>query len=234
MAAGLYAQGKRQALNHLLLAGTKTATAIALPIALFLALFGEDGLVLWVPEIAPVVPRMLFAFIALNLLLSVFVWTSTIVLLATNRVRTVAIVTIGEILLAFGFIAILTRYFGLTGIAMGSLAANLTMAATIQIPLICRVMKLSANAFLLSTIGRVALSAVPAIGFALWLRESTSARTWITLLWIAGAIGLVFLISFIAVGITALERKQYFTIIRDYIRGTPATASLLLPDSSPQ
>jgi O-antigen/teichoic acid export membrane protein len=234
MAAGLYAQGKRQALNHLLLAGTKTATAIALPIALFLALFGEDGLVLWVPEIAPVVPRMLIAFIALNLLLSVFVWTSTIVLLATNRVRTVAIVTIGEILLAFGFIAILTRYFGLTGIAMGSLAANLTMAATIQIPLICRVMKLSANAFLLSTIGRVGLSAVPAIGFALWLRESTSARTWITLLWIAGAIGLVFLISFIAVGITPLERKQYFTIIRDYIRGTPATASLLLPDSSPQ
>ncbi len=231
MAAGLYAEGKRQALNQLLLAGTKTSTAIALPIALFLALFGDDGLALWVPETAPIVPHMLIAFIAINLLLSVFVWTSTIVLLATNRVRTVAIVTIGEILLAFGFIAILTRYFGLTGIAMGSLAANLTMAAFIQIPLVCRVMKISAPAFLLPTIGRVTLSALPAVAFAFWLHQSIIPRTWVMLASVAASIGAVFAVSFIALGITAAERKQYLTIVRDYLRGAPAA---VLPDSSLQ
>jgi O-antigen/teichoic acid export membrane protein len=230
MAAGLYAEGKRQALNHLLLAGTKTSTAIALPIALFLALFGDDGLALWVPEIANSVPHMLITFIVLNLLLSVFVWTSTIMLLATNRVRTVAIVTIGEIVLAFAFIAIFTRYFDLTGIAMGSLAANLTMAATIQIPLVCRVMKISPRAFLLPTLGRVTFAAAPAIAFSVWLHQSVVPRSWMTLALVAAAIGAVFAASFVALGITSIERKQYFSIISDYLRGSPP--SPVLPDSS--
>lgn len=231
MAAGLYSRGKRQSLNHLLLAGTKISTAIALPIALFLALFGDDGLALWVPEIANAVPHMLITFIAINLLFSVFVWTSTILLLATNRVRTVAFMTIGEIVLAFGFIALFTRDFGLTGIAMGSLAANITMTTTIQIPLICRVMRISPGAFIFPTIGRVTLSAIPVVAFSIWLHQSIVPDTWLKLGAVAAAIGCLYAISFIALGITNTERKQYFVILRDYLRGTNEPAPTVLPQT---
>jgi len=222
MAAGLYAKGKRQSLHHLLLAGTKTSTAIALPIALVLALFGDDGLALWVPDLANSVPHMLITFIALNLLLSVFLWTSTIMLLATNHVRAVAMITIGEVALAFAFIAVLTPHFGVTGIAMGSLASNVTMGTTVQIPLLCRVMKLSPRAFLLPTFGRVMVASLPVVLLAGWLHQTFVPKTWLALGAIAAAIVLSFVASFLVLGIGATERRQYLNILKGYLRGEEA------------
>jgi O-antigen/teichoic acid export membrane protein len=220
MAAGLYAKGKRQSLHHLLLAGTKTATAIALPIALFLALFGDDGLTLWVPDLGKhAIPHMLITFIAINLLLSVFLWTSTIMLLASNHVRAVAFITIGEVLLAFACIGVLTRYFGLTGIAMGSLIANFTIGVTVQIPLLCRVMKISPRAFLLPTFGRVAFAALPVLALASWLHHAFTPESWIELGALAAIIFVTFAASFVVLGISATERQQYLGIVKGYLRG---------------
>lgn len=231
MAAGLHAKGNREKLTQLLLAGTKTATAIALPLALALALFGDNGLALWVPEIFAVAPPLLIAFIAANLLLSVFMWTSTVLLLATNRARTVAFITLGEISLAFVCIAFLTRQFGLTGIAMGSLTANIIMVVVVQIPLVCRVMKISPRTFLFQTVGRVALAAFPVIAFALWLRRSFAPDTWVSLGAVAAAILLAFALSFIVLGITTSERKQYLTVLKDYLHGTEPPADHALSES---
>jgi len=220
MAAGLFARGKRQSLHHLLLAGTKTATAVALPIALFLALFGDDGLALWVPDLGiHGIPHMLITFIAINLLLSVFLWTPTIMLLASNHVRAVAFITIGEVLLAFAFIGLLTPHFGLTGIAIGSLIANLTMGVTVQIPLLCRVMKIAPRAFLLPTFGRIVVASLPVLAVGGWLHETVTPNSWIGLGAVAFTIFVTFAVSFIVLGISATERQQYLGILKGYLRG---------------
>ena len=231
MAAGLYARGKRLSLNHLLLAGTKTSTAIALPIALLLALFGDDGLALWVPDIADAVPHMLITFIAVNLLLSVFLWTSTIMLLAMNRVRTVAFMTIGEVALAFAFIAFLTRDYGLTGIAIGSLGANVLMATLVHIPVVCRAMRISARGFLVPTFGRLAAASLPVVIFASWLHHVLTPESWLELAAIAATIFSTFAISFLLLGITASERQQYLGIVKEYLRGSNGPAPVV-PESS--
>jgi O-antigen/teichoic acid export membrane protein len=231
MAAGLFAKGKRQSLNHLLLAGTKTSTAIALPIALFLALFGDDGLALWVPDLANAVPHMLITFIAINLLLSVFLWTSTIMLLSTNHVRAVAFMTVGEVALAFAFIAVLTQHFGLAGIAMGSLAANLFMGAVVQIPLLCRVMKISPRAFLLPTFGRVAFASIPVVLVSAWLHQTFTPDTWVELGAIAFVIFATFAVSFITLGISAAERQQYLGIVKGYLRGDETPTDIIVSET---
>lgn len=226
MAAGLYARGKRQSLTHLLLAGTKTATAIALPIALLLALFGDDGLALWVPDLADAVPHMLITFIALNLLLSVFLWTSTIMLLAMNRVRTVAFITVSEVALTFAAITLLAPRFGLTGIAIGSLLANLFIASLVQIPLICRVIKIAPRAFLLPTLGRITVAAFPVVIFASWLHQVFTPDAWHEFAAVAIAIFAVFAASFAIIGITATERQQYLRIVKEYFSDTAATTAI--------
>lgn len=231
MAAGLYAQGKRQSLNHLLLAGTKTSTAIALPIALFLALFGDDGLALWVPDLANDVPHMLITFIALNLLLSVFLWTSTITLLATNHVRAVAFLTIGEVALAFVCIGLLTPHFGLTGIAIGSLISNSIVGTTVQIPMLCRVMKITPQSFLLPTLGRVAFAALPVVAFAGWLHHVFTPHSWFALAAAAAAIFVAFAASFVVLGISASERQQYLAILKGYLRGDDDVAAVVISET---
>ena len=104
MAAAFHAGRRTQELTRMLLLGTKLTTALAAPLAIYFAFFGENVIRAWVPEAAGEAGGMLAPIIVVNSLFSVFLWTSSVLLLAMNRIRLLVVLTLIEVTIEIALI----------------------------------------------------------------------------------------------------------------------------------
>jgi len=222
MAAGLHARGNKPELRQLMLTGTKVVVAIATPIAIVLMFFGNAALTLWIPEIESELPTGLLQLIVANMLVSVFMWTPNLVLMALNRVRAVAILTLVEVLLALVLILVLVPSYGLAGIAAGALIANILAGLALQLPLVRAATGISVTHLIVSALGRVSLASMPAVAVACWLAQSNDSFTWLRLFATTGAVGLTYVLGLLLYGFTREERDRYLRFAAASLKTQPS------------
>jgi len=192
----------------LLRAGSKIAVGIAAPAALFLWVFGDEALHWWSPDGMAEAPPTLLPLICLHFLVSAFMTTSAMLLLAAGRVRTVAALTLVEVLLSTLLILLLAPRHGLVGVVTGLLVANVLIGFAFQLPIAARAFSLDMRQFLWTVFGRVTLAVAPCLLVALVIRNHIPDGV-AGLILAALAIGLSYLPALYLLGTSASERTEY-------------------------
>lgn len=219
MASGMHASRRKADLARLLLSGSKVATAIAAPLAIYLIVFGDQLLELWVPEVAAELPTGLMTLIVLDYTTSVYLWTSTVVLVAMGRTRLAVALTVSEIALGIALVLALAPTFGLPGLAFASLAANVLLGYVLQIPLTARHVGVAIGELVGSTLGRVILACVPAVAAAGGIRLISSEPAWPMLVAAVVVTGAVYCAGMWLVGMSREERAVFAEVWRDVYHG---------------
>ncbi len=198
----------------LLLRGTRLVMTATVPAAVVVLFFGLAFLDLWIGEEFTQVSPLLLWFTALNFLFSAFLWTTLIVLMGAGLIRQVFRFTVMEVLLALGLILVLTPAFGLPGLALATLLANLWSGIFWLVPAACRVAGMTPRKLLDQALARPLLAALPAGLLALGLVQWLSLDGWLALLGAAAATGLVGLATLLAFSVTRWERLRYLAVLR--------------------
>lgn len=206
LATGLHARRRKTDLATLLTLGTRAVVAIAVPIAIFLCLFGAPLLHVWVPESSGSASATLVTLLTLSGLVSVFLWPSSIVLAAVGRVKQLVVLLLIEVALDVALILILAPGYGLVGIATASLASNAAVGLLLELPLIARVTGVGVFRLIAATVPRIALASLPALGCALWIAARWHEPGWLGLAGAATAIGASYAAALLLFGVSGEER----------------------------
>lgn len=214
LASGLHAQRRQADLAQLLVAGSKLATAVAAPIAIVLLFFGQTIVELWVPEVAGEIPHGLMAAVVCDYLASMYLWTATILLVAIGRMRLVVFLTLIEIAAGIGLMIALAPKYGLMGVALASLTANVAIGFALQIPLAARAAGVTLSDLVGSAMIRIALVSIPAVLTAAALQRAVDEPGFFELGGIVLAVLAVYGASLWLFGMRRDERAHYLSLLR--------------------
>ncbi len=214
IASGMHARRRDSDLSQLLLVGSKAATAIAAPLAVILCFFGHRILELWVPEAAPDVPAGLMPLVVLDYMTSMYLWTATVILVAIGRTRLAVMLTVAELAVGIVLMLILAPRFGLPGLALASLIANVAVGLCFQMPVAARAVGVPVAALVGSTIGRLAMAAVPAVVAAVVLRPVVEEAGWALLTGASLAVVAVYGVCLLLFGTRREERALYLSYLK--------------------
>lgn len=222
MLAALHARHQHSDLRAVLERSTKGMLALAIPLALFIAVFGDAIVTLWIPEIAGEVSPMLLAVLCLSALVSALLSTSTVMLLAMGRVRLVVGLTVLEVLVEVVLILLLAPRLGLLGVAIGGLIANTGVGLLVELPITCRLVGLSMLRLLTHSTLRLLVAALPAMLLAFWLGAQLPAPQLLPLALAAVLVALTWFAAALLLGATAAERRELLHVARTW-RAAPAS-----------
>jgi O-antigen/teichoic acid export membrane protein len=214
LASGMHARRRDADLSQLLLMGSKVATVVAAPFAVVLAFFGHRALELWVPEAAPEVPPGLMPLVVMDYMTSMYLWTATVILVAIGRTRLAVMLTVSELVVGVVLMYLLSPHFGLAGLALASLIANVVLGMGFQIPVAARAVGIPLATFIGSTLGRVAIAAAPAVIAAVTLRPVVEEGGWAMLIGASLATAAVFGVSLLLFGTRRDERALYLSFLK--------------------
>ena len=209
LASSLHAKRRWKELAQLLHAGTKGLVAVTAPVAIILACFGDALMGIWIPEMRNAMPPALLPIVVADILISVFLSTSAVILIACNGIRGFVVLTLVEVVLALLLIAILTPSFGLNGLACAALLANVVMGFAFQVPMVSKIVSTSSSGFVASTLLRVLVACLPGIAVALYLRKLYPDPGLANVLLSAALVGGVCLAGLMLIGTTRTERQRY-------------------------
>lgn len=207
MAASLRAGRQREDLARLLVDGSKAVTALAAPLAVFFCCFGDRLLHLWIPEGAATLPAGLVTLVTLNSLVGVYLWTFTVLLMAANRVRLVAILTLIEVAIEVALVLLLVRGYQLLGLAMAGLTAHALIGFGVKIPIVARGEGVSVWSIVAPSLGRLCLASAPAVMAGLLLRNVLGSDWW-SLAAAAAIVGIVYVLCLLLLGLTSRDRSR--------------------------
>lgn len=213
-ATKLHAQPASDAMSRLLILATRAGIALSAPIAIVLAFFGHSALSLWIEEASPDGLGVLVPIVVIDAFISMFLWPGGLLLMAMNRMRAIVILTATEIIVALALVLALTPMFGLPGLAMGILIANVGVGMGLQVPILCKALNLSLFQFLHQSLTRLVLASLPAIAVALALKHSIDTEAWVPLIGCCVAVALVYAIAALLVGVTSHERRDLWAMAR--------------------
>ena len=197
--------GDTATVRRILVDGTRFLLAIAVPFVTLLLFYSEPFVLLWMgEEFAESIPllrvlliAMLFACVQLN---------AANVLGMTGKHRFVAFAMGGSALFNLALSLILIQFFGLIGVALGTLIATFLIEFALVVPRACRDQGLILSGFIAKAIWPVLPPLVPALGTA-WLLSGWQPITgfgWIFLE--GGASALVYFAAFYWSGLAPAER----------------------------
>jgi O-antigen/teichoic acid export membrane protein len=222
MAASLHAARDRERLQRLFVLGTKGLLAIALPIALFLGPCGAALIAWWVPDATSDATPGLMMVVVADTVVSVYLATSSAMLLALNRVRTMVSLRVVEVALQIPLILLLAPAMGILGVALAVLSANVAVGLLLELPLTCRLLGVTLPSFVGGTLARLVPAAVPATILAWWVGDG--AATPVGLALAAVAVGTTCLAGVWLLGTTAMERSEIAAVGRSMRGGDAAVA----------
>jgi O-antigen/teichoic acid export membrane protein len=208
IASNLHGRRRLDELQRMLILGTKLVTAVASPIVIVLTFFGHFLLGVWVPELKDEAPPALLALMSLDILVSVYLSGTAVVLLALERVRTIVFLTLAEVLVSLAGILALTPKLGIVGVATGMLMANAILGFGFQMPIVARDLQSSGRAFARATVGPMLAAMLPALIVAVILREMLGELTLIEVTAAIAAISVAYLAGFIAFGLRRDEWQE--------------------------
>lgn len=197
--------GDIETIQRILIDGTRFLMVVAVPFIALLFFYAEDIITLWMgAEFSGSVPLLRILLIAV--LFTSVQLNAANVLGMTGHHRFVALSMGGSAIANLVLSILFIQHFGLTGVAVATLAAALTVETLIIIPRACAMNGVTLAQFLQQALVPLLPAFVAALGLAFLLNQwqAADAFTWIIVEGAASA--LVFFIVFYMTGLKAEER----------------------------
>jgi O-antigen/teichoic acid export membrane protein len=188
-----------------------------LPITIVIVFFGDTILDLWVGSEYTDVDVAVLWFSAFNFFFSTYLWTSLNVLMGSGEIRRIFKISVFEVLLVVVLIVILIPRFGLIGLALGGLIANVVTGIFLFVPAACRKTNLKAWHFVTLSLLTPLLAAGPGYLAGYFLRQSMGSGSWIETLFAAGLTGAISLIALVLFATSRRDRARYYVTLRRLI-----------------
>ena len=160
MASEMEALGRRSGSARLLEVGTRVNIALALPLVTILLVDGPTLLHLWVGAGFEQSYPVLFAFTLINLMTAASLASSTL-LFGSGRIGVLLIAEAAKYALNLALALVFYRWFGFTGVALGTLVSVVVADAGIVILRASQWAGLDTSGFLVRSIGAPILATLP-------------------------------------------------------------------------
>ena len=157
-AASLRAQEAMHDLRRLLLEATRVVAAVAMPGVVIFAVWGRQLLHLWVGPFES--SYWTLVTLSIGFLLATLTGSASQVILALNRYKTMALVSLGEAAVNLVLSIVLVRRIGIVGVALGTTIPVSVMALGVYIPFACRLIGLPYSRLLRSLALPAAVNAI--------------------------------------------------------------------------
>jgi O-antigen/teichoic acid export membrane protein len=197
--------GDSDMVRRILTDGTRFLLAVAVPFVALLFFYAEAIVIRWMgPEFAESVP--LLRILLLAVLFSSVQLNAANVLGMTGEHRFVAFAMGGSAVLNLILSVVLIQVLGLTGVALGTLAATLAAELLLVVPRACREQGLGVRAFLRDAVWPTIPALAPALGAAALMAHAQPPDNfgWIVLQ--GGTAALLYYATFYLFGLSARER----------------------------
>jgi O-antigen/teichoic acid export membrane protein len=210
-AASLRAQEAMDDLRRLLLEATRVVAAVTMPGVVIFAVWGRELLHLWVGR-SFVGSYWTLVWLSLGYLFATFTGAASQVVLAVNRFKVIALVSLGEATTNLVLSVVLAKRLGIVGVALGTTIPLTVMAFGVYLPYACRVIELPYSRLL----RRLALPvAVNAIAFGILKLTAGGQHLFSNLIVLVAASLVVFAVCFSASFLLdPHERSTYVDMLR--------------------
>jgi O-antigen/teichoic acid export membrane protein len=210
------ALNRRDRLRLLLVQGTRLSLAMVIPVASFLALLADPIVMAWVgPRFAESVPVL--QILALVVVIKVGTMTSQSMLKGTEHHKFLAASTATTSVTNLVLSVLLLHWFGLIGVALGTLIPVTIGMLFVVFPKACRVVGLSVAHAFRSAMWPAIWPAFPAGALLVACRGAIGTSTALTAL-AAGCASLLYLVTFYRFAIPRTERQWYGSKISALLR----------------
>jgi O-antigen/teichoic acid export membrane protein len=215
------ADGRAEALESMLVNGTRVALLMVTGVTICVIGFGRPLIVRWMGPAfeAGVIPLYVLALTGV-----VLVGQGPLgnILLATGRHRLVASVSLGEALANLALSVVLVRRFGMLGVAVGTALPVVIANLLILLPAACRQFGLSPFAFLRQTLTPAMIGAVPAIGACITFRLLYAPTSLAAIIGEGAVVMLLYVAAAVAFGFDERVRTSYLQHARRLLAPTRA------------
>lgn len=206
------ARDDKAQLRDVLLRGTKLVMSISLPLAVVVAVLGEDFIYFWIGDEHIELPPGVMQLVVANFAVTAAVVTSGTILLALAHVREVFWMTVSEVTLSVALMLFLVPAAGLAGFAASLLIANILLAAFWMLPFLCRQLDQSVLSFFGYSIGRPLLALSPALLLMVGVQEAMASDSLLAVLIKGAVVGLVCLVLLWLLALSRAERRQLLAV----------------------
>lgn len=215
------------ALRATLIDGTRIALGLVAGVTLCLVSFGDRLVLRWMgPEFSDSLPSLYVLAVAGVVLVAAGPLGN--LLLARARHRVVAFSCLGEAVLNVLLSIWLVRRYGIVGAALGTAISVTISNVLVQMPAACRLLAIPVGAFLRQVGAPSLIAIVPALVAAGILRVAAAPSSLIEILGSGGLVGLVYAVTFVTLGLRAVDRARYFGRLRN-----DETPSVIAPAVAP-
>lgn len=222
IAVRLRAAGSVDALQAMLVDGTRIALILVTGVTIGVIGFGRPLIVRWMGAgfEGGMLPLYVLAVAGV-----VLVGQGPLgsILLGTGRHRLVAFVSLGEAIANLALSVVLVRRFGMLGVAIGTAVPIALANLCILMPASCREVRVPIASFLRLVLVPPVTGAVPAITMCVALRAWAPPISIPAILWESALTGLTYLTAVCAMGLTTSVRARYLSQLRS-LRLSPLMA----------
>jgi O-antigen/teichoic acid export membrane protein len=210
-------------LQKILVQGTRLSLAMVVPLATVLGLTARPLVLVWVgPQFAASVN--VIYILSVVVALRVGNATSAVILKGADLHRFLAFsnlsMAIGNLILSL----ILVRFYGLIGVAVGTLIPMIVIAMFVVFPTACRRLDLSVWSVVRQSVWPATWPALVMSGFVIVTRGRISG-SWMLLMFQALVAALIYVALFVSFAISRNERDWYFNKLKEIFRRGSVNAS---------
>lgn len=214
------------ALRVALIDGTRIALALVTGITLCLMAFARPLVELWMGPsfVDSILPLYVLAVLGI---VAVAQGPAGNILLAAGRQRLVAYASLVDISANVALSILLVTRYGLTGVALGTAVPYVLLNVGIIMPVAARLAGVPARAFAAEVCVPALVGSIPPLLLAAYFRWFMSAGSLVAVIAQGAAVGLLYLLTFCAVGLRSADRARYLkSVWRHRIGGARPTAAL--------
>lgn len=213
IASTLFTSGKQDKLSLILLQSNRLVGVIATLMFVPLMVFVKPLLMIWL-ELSDKDGLLCANILLASMYFLVFFRSGAVqVLLMCNQQKTLTKVAVIECTLNLVLSVTLIRYFGIIGVALGTLIPNIILGCVYSIPSACRFSKVSLREYFGESIIKTLIAGTLTAAVAVGLREMFYPETFMVLALHVGVTCAVFLGVFLLIGLHGWERKQAMSML---------------------
>jgi O-antigen/teichoic acid export membrane protein len=212
-------------LGKILIQGTRLSLAMVVPLATVLGLTARPLVIMWV---GPNFEGSINVIYILSIVVALRVGnaTSTVILKGSGLHKILALSNLSMAVSNLVLSVVLVRWYGLIGVAIGTLIPMVVFSTFVVFPAACRRVQLSRWKVIHESVWPAAWPAMVMAGFIL-LTRSRSAGSWSLLFLQAILAALIYAALFLRFAISRTERDWYFNKLKEVfrrrtVRSTPA------------
>jgi O-antigen/teichoic acid export membrane protein len=218
-------------LQKILIQGTRLSLAMVVPVATVLGLTARPLVMLWV---GPNFEGSVNVIYILSLVVALRVGnaTSTVVLKGSGLHKVLALSNLSMAISNLVLSVLLVRWYGLIGVAIGTLIPMAVFSMFVVVPVACRRVELSRWELFRQSVWPAAWPALVMAGFILAARHYGDG-SWAWIMMVAALAALIYAALFLLFAINRTERDWYFNKVKEVFRRRSVTATTAKELSQP-